>query len=69
MPLARGAPMRYTDDMQPPLDPKSPSVLVALRLPAALLARVDDAAKVRGLTRSATVRALVVEALARRTKK
>jgi metal-responsive CopG/Arc/MetJ family transcriptional regulator len=48
-----------------PLDDKSPSVLTALRLPAALLGKVDAEAKRRGLSRSALVRVLLVAGLGR----
>jgi len=40
----------------PPLDPRSPSKLIALRLPASLLRAVDAEARRRGVDRSAAVR-------------
>lgn len=55
--------------MRQPLDPKSPTAFVGFKAPASLLLRIDAEAQARGLNRSATVRALVVEALARRPKK
>lgn len=55
--------MRITRPVpQPPLDPKADSVLIALRLPPALLRALDAEAKRRGVTRSAAVRALIAEA-------
>lgn len=39
-----------------PLDPASPTVLMQVRLPRALLERVDEAAAARGVTRSELVR-------------
>jgi len=51
--------------VHPPVDPDSPSRVVAFRLPEALLRRIDAEAKRRGLDRSATVRALLAEGLDR----
>jgi metal-responsive CopG/Arc/MetJ family transcriptional regulator len=51
------------------LDENALAVLVALRLPPALLARVDAEAKRLGVNRSAAVRILLVESLSRRERK
>jgi metal-responsive CopG/Arc/MetJ family transcriptional regulator len=64
----RGNGKLYDSAVRQPLDPQSPSVLVALRLPASLLRRVDQEAKRRGIGRSAAIRAMVEEAMQPRRK-
>lgn len=48
-----------------PLDPTSPTVLLQVRAPSALVERVDSAATVAGVTRSEWVRRALEEALER----
>ena len=47
---------RPEQDVFQPLDPASPTAVMKVRVPRALLDRVDAAAKDRGVTRSELVR-------------
>lgn len=47
---------RPEQDVFKPLDPDSPTAVMKVRVPRALLDRVDAAAKDRGVTRSELVR-------------
>ena len=47
---------RPEQDVFQPLDPNSPTTVMKVRVPRALLDRVDATAKIRGVTRSELVR-------------